>query len=219
MIINLRGTSGSGKTTVVKNFMDLAVSRNRVLVKGRDRPIGYSLKMPWQTDRQRTFVLGHYETDCGGCDTISSTDEVFDRVRAAHGHGMDVLFEGLLIAAEVKRTMALFTDGLPLLVIALDTDIESCVLSVNKRRAEAWRRRVEETVAKNQELRAKGKKEFPLPPFRGTVNPANTESKHKATVVVMERLAEAGLRTEWQSRETALGRITEEFENATRTSR
>ena len=43
MIINVRGTSGSGKSTIVRNAMDLFTWRGPVHVKGRKQPLGYWL--------------------------------------------------------------------------------------------------------------------------------------------------------------------------------
>src|SRR3546814_2254821 len=47
-----------------------------------------------------------------------------DLVRKSHAAGMDVLYEGLLISAEVNRAVKLHEEGLPLLTVALDTPLE-----------------------------------------------------------------------------------------------
>lgn len=132
MIINIRGTSGSGKTHIVRRIMELYGTKVNVMVEGRRKPQGYILSggPPGRT----LAVLGHYETACGGCDTLPTRDLMFELVRSAHADGHDVLFEGLMLGGEVNRTVALHADGLPLTVINLTTDMELCLDSVRDRR-------------------------------------------------------------------------------------
>ena len=130
MIINIRGTSGSGKSTIVRQIMELYDTKDSLRVSGRKRPIAYRLT---KEGHRPLVVLGHYETACGGCDTISQQPTIFQLVRTWAGVA-DVLFEGLLISAEVNNTAALYQDGLELRVYALTTDVEQCLDSVNMRR-------------------------------------------------------------------------------------
>lgn len=100
MIINIRGTSGSGKTTVVREIMSLC-SQDR---GGRDvqwpwsqaladsKVIGYT-HQDW-----KIFVTGKYTTACGGCDTIKTQKEVKDLILEWAGKGYHVIYEGLLIS-------------------------------------------------------------------------------------------------------------------------
>lgn len=211
MIVNLRGTSGSGKSTITRALMKSYASKTRVFVKGRDRPLGYILNHP---GRRPLAVIGHYETDCGGCDTIKTIDEVYDIVRQCYQNGMDVFFEGLLLAAEYRRSEALHQDGLPLRVVALDTPLDVCVASVNQRREESYQRRLERTNAINSVKEELGHKPRPIPEPRGDVNPRNTESKYKATFSVLERLRKIGVPVFLVSREAALETIQELFDEA-----
>lgn len=165
-VINVRGTSGSGKSTLVRRITECYQSRERYYEPGRKQPIGYVYHRP---EGRSLAVIGHYETPCGGCDTIPKMEHIFELVRKSHAAGLDVLFEGLLISADVKRTLALHEEGLPLVVVQLDVDIDTCLDSVNQRR------------------RAKK-------PDAPDVNPKNTISKHRGVVKSMEKLREAGVK-------------------------
>lgn len=182
MIINIRGTSGAGKTHLVRRIMELY--DNKVVFREtgekRKQPLGYILT---SKGKKSVALIGHYESPCGGCDTITEMERIFNIVRKAHENGHHVIYEGLLISADIKRTAALHEEGLPLTVIALSTPLEECLASVNARRA------------------ARGKME--------PVNPKNTESKHKGVQQSMRRFQERGVPSEWHDRDGAFARIEE----------
>jgi hypothetical protein len=83
------------------------------------------------------YVPGHYETPCGGCDTIAKPDTVYGLVRQAVEAGHDVLFEGVIVQDDVRRCVELHHD-FPgaVLVIFLDVDVDQCIASVKARRNE-----------------------------------------------------------------------------------
>ena len=167
MIVSIRGTSGSGKSTLARAIMALYNTKEPLFEKGRKQPMCYRL---WNTKKpsEVLHVLGHYETACGGCDTIQAMDTVFGLADelASEGH---VLFEGLLLAADVKRTLEL-NNKHPgqLRVYMLDTPLETCLKQVNARRR-----------ARNPDL----------PP----VNPVNTTSKYNGVLKSYARLKEHGV--------------------------
>lgn len=135
MIIQIRGTSGSGKSTIVKELMEekaLSGSKLRVTEEGRRQPLGYIVS----GGGPQIAVPGHYETACGGCDTLPSYDRIFELIRQSRAMGWNVLFEGLLVSEEVKRTFQLHQDypG-ELVVIFLNTPVEVCLESIRARRA------------------------------------------------------------------------------------
>lgn len=185
MIISIRGTSGSGKSTLVRKVMDLYPERISQFINGRKQPIMYYLKGAGGNEKG-LVVIGHYESPCGGCDTIQSFDDVFAFVRAAADGGYDVLFEGVLLYCEVPRTVSMVQDLYPLHVIALNTPLDVCVESIN--------------------LRRKAKK-----PDAEPVDPANTETKHRGTVTTMAKLQAAGVPVFWLDREQAFHHIIEQF--------
>lgn len=132
MIINVRGTSGSGKTTVVRGLMALAA---------QTFPLGEKLKKPdayvLTLDRvaQPLHIIGSYENVCGGCDGIPTQDDICNRVRrySAQGH---VVMEGLLMSHLFGRYQALDRElqPIPYIWAFLDTPLELCLERVTQRR-------------------------------------------------------------------------------------
>lgn len=186
MFINIRGTSGSGKSTLVRKLMEhpAYALTSRVRAQGRKQPLGYMFHRRNGSGRG-LYVAGHYETACGGCDTIPSYDENYSHIRKAHSADMDVVFEGLLISAENRRLIELHNDYPGLVyVIALDVPLDVCLESINSRR------RVKKPEAVD-------------------VNPKNTESKHKGVKSSMKKLAEAGVASSWENRDTAYAKLVE----------
>lgn len=209
MIINIRGTSGSGKTTLARAVMDLYGTRVPVKEQDRKRPIGYIFN---RGERGRSLaVIGHYETPCGGCDTITDQDHIYELVRKSHDAGMDVLYEGLLISAEVNRAVKLHQDGYPLFTVALNTPLQVCLDSINDRRQQNFKLRQAAVQAQNDIYESKGRKLLPLPNPKGDVNPKNTESKYKGVQGSMRRLQEAGLRAVWADRDEGFHIIRQEL--------
>lgn len=176
MIISIRGTSGSGKSTLVRKVMECYHYKVPQFIAGRKQPISYNLYD--DEGSQHLTVIGHYESPCGGCDTIHEFDDVFRLVRKAHEEGSHVLFEGVLLYCEVPRTIALAGE-FPVTIIALNTPIDVCVESINLRRAE---------------------KSILSEP----VDPENTITKFNGTVTTMARLEELGVPVNWCSRDEAL---------------
>jgi energy-coupling factor transporter ATP-binding protein EcfA2 len=179
MIIQIRGTSGSGKSTLVRRVMGLYDEVTSIHTEGRRQPASYVLRADGV---QSLNVLGHYETDCGGCDTLPSFDTTFAMAVAGHQNGYNVLMEGVLLYCETARTFVLPRKDL--LVIGLNTPLDVCVAGINERR----RRKKPDAEA---------------------VDPANTEAKHRGTVSYMEKLRAAGIQAEWHNRETAYKRLIE----------
>lgn len=176
MIISIRGTSGSGKSTLVRRVMDEYVFKFPMAVEGRKQPLYYIMGHE-SPDHRDLVVIGHYESPCGGCDTIESFDTVFELVSRFNDEGYDVLFEGVLLYCEIPRTVELVHNLNPFHVIALNTPLEECVHSINLRRAERgdWE----------------------------PVNPLNTITKFNGTITSMEKLVGAGVPVSWESRESA----------------
>ena len=208
MIINIKGTSGSGKTTLVRKVMDCYDTKGKVYVEGRKQPLGY---LCHKEGHKSLAVIGHYETPCGGCDTINKMDDIFDLVRKSHEKGYNVIFEGLLISADVNRTAALHHEGLPLTVLAIDIPLQDCLDSINGRRKASWELRCKKIEQENEERQEKGLKLKELPPKPDDVNPKNTESKWRGVKLCMNRLLEAGVDARWGSRNQCLTIIKEKL--------
>lgn len=185
--------------------MECYATRSAFYVPKRKQPIGYLYRR--EGPGRALAVVGHYETACGGTDTINGLDEIDRLVRLSHNSGHDVLFEGLLISSEVARAIALWNDTKELLVVALDTPLDQCLASVNARRDAGHQERLARVEAQNAERREWKKKELPLPEPKGGVNPKNTTSKHRAVELSMARLQEGGVPALWLSRDGAFNEI------------
>ena len=143
-IINPRGTSGAGKTWLVREVM-AAYCRGGAAAEplrraGRSRPMG--VRLACSGDRRPLAVIGHYGTTRGGTDTIPEADGGLDEAVRLAGSlacdGHDVLLEGLQLSGDVERTAALARAqrmrGSTLHVLCLDAPVDSCVRNVVARR-------------------------------------------------------------------------------------
>lgn len=154
MIIQVRGTSGAGKTHLVrmlmKQYSHVTPVRPDVIPTGKKRkhPIGYILSLP-DSIAKDLFVPGHYETACGGADTInwaktpanapvpgiSGWDWVNQLVESYANNGLHVLYEGLMVGYD-KRHIRAFHKEFPCAIIGLNTSLRECIDNVKRRRAE-----------------------------------------------------------------------------------
>lgn len=178
-IVNIRGTSGSGKTTLVRALWDSAerVTPDHATMNGgtAKAPQNYLLSRVEGMRDPFLWVLGKYETACGGCDTIKTQDDICQRVRFFHSMG-PVLFEGLLISHLFSRYRDLAHELGGIRFLFLDTPEEVCVERVKQRREERARRL--------------GKPAKPL-------NETNTRQKWHDMRRVFEKMEVAGLHPEW----------------------
>lgn len=180
MIINIRGTGGSGKSTLVMTVMAKYDRRTPQYLEGRKRPIGYLCERAGTA----LYVPGHYEIPTGGCDTIQKIDDVYNLVNNAAQAKHDVLYEGIMIGDDVRRCIDLARAHPPLMVIALNTPIDQCLASIQARR---------DTRGDEREL-----------------NPKNTVSRlHRLRTSMIPRLKDAGVNCQWMSREKALEEVLE----------
>lgn len=128
MNVNIRGTSGSGKSYIVHSLLkEFDTITTPLHMEGRKRPWGYKVGL-----RSPVIIMGHYETACGGCDTLPNMDFIFEKVSEQAKKGYHVLFEGVLVSEERKRSIMLED----LLIVKLSTPVEECLKSINKRRRE-----------------------------------------------------------------------------------
>lgn len=134
MIITVRGTFGTGKTTFARRVIELYKQKASVRIAGRRQPLYYSLS---NGPSSQLFVLGHYNSPCGGADTLKTLDQTFDLTRHLYASG-HVFFEGALLSSEFNRTNQLGLDygKENVHVIMLDVPVERCIAQVQQRRAE-----------------------------------------------------------------------------------
>jgi hypothetical protein len=107
-------------------------SRIPTKIEGRKQPIGYLCGRK-SDDGPPLWVVGHYETSCGGGDTIPSIQMVYDQVVENAEKGFDVIYEGLIIQSDVKRCIET-AKRFPLLCIALNTSLDDCKAGIQARR-------------------------------------------------------------------------------------
>lgn len=138
----LRGTNGSGKTRVARYLLEESKAKP-ILRLGR-KVRAYQGEL----DGYPLFILGSYETACGGCDTINSVQEVADLLRLfmtncdeTSVYEVDpapgiVFFEGLMISHMLGTVGAMQVKlGKQNNVLAfLDTPLDKCIEHVMTRR-------------------------------------------------------------------------------------
>jgi hypothetical protein len=183
MIIHIRGTHGSGKSTLVRKIMETYKVRKPVRREGRKQPIGYILKRKGHRD---LFVVGHYESACGGGDTVPKVDDVYRLVRKhAQAYDRHVIFEGILAQHSMPRLLDLANEpgfARRLRVVILNTSIKKSIKSVKKRR------------------RARGDTR--------SLNPSNIIKEQRGVDLSRIRLKTAGIKVKTLSRSDALTYIT-----------
>lgn len=132
MLISIRGTNGSGKSTIIFGLLDLAPYRQHYGVLGPRMPEALELQLVGVS--KPVFVLGSYHVSSGGCDQVQPYDLILDLIRkyAAKGH---VLFEGVLVSSSYGRVGRLMEEwGQEAVMAFMDTPLEQCIENVQKRR-------------------------------------------------------------------------------------
>lgn len=132
MILNLRGTHGSGKSTVVRTILE-RLSQTVTLTGATGKIEGYSGLL---TNGARLLIVGSYKNACGGCDTIQPYSLIWPRIElyAQHGH---VLFEGALVSSSygnIGRASEAY--GSQFVFAFMNTPLAVCLDRVCKRREE-----------------------------------------------------------------------------------
>lgn len=132
MIIQIRGTSGSGKSTIMRQVMDDLGSWQSLYQPGRRKPYYYCCHAD-----PRLIVLGHYDSACGGGDTIGSARQIYDMAMRLYRADTSraILMEGLLLSEDTKWTFQM-ADECTTKTLFLTTDLETCIKQIKKRRKE-----------------------------------------------------------------------------------
>ena len=163
VIINPRGTSGSGKTELVRRILaEYGWRRDRhdawdlnepIFRTGRAHPFAYRLQHPG--DGRPLVVVGHYQVTSGGCDTIRAQDGGLPEVMRFAGDfasgGHDVIIEGLRLSSDVEMSARLAAAHC-LHIFQLSTPLARCVenLVVRRRAGASSRPAIERITTEEQ---------------------------------------------------------------------
>jgi hypothetical protein len=134
-IIQIAGTSGSGKSHLMRAIMDYAKEfGTREEDNDHGKVLGYTLQLN-DVDGD-AYVLGPYNVPTGGCDTSSSAIEIFEQLPRLISHYTHLLFEGLFVMNMTRGPQLAAQYGEKFCVLQLTTPLGTCLESVNQRRAE-----------------------------------------------------------------------------------
>lgn len=133
MIINLRGTNGSGKSTIVRALLSANPHKLCYGVLGPRYPEAYAITLPKRN--RLIYLLGPYLTPTGGMDVVQPYDLIPGLISKYAVKG-DVIFEGVLISKS-KGAVGEHLEqwGKNAVLIFLDTPLQVCIDSVQKRRS------------------------------------------------------------------------------------
>lgn len=148
MVVQIRGTSGSGKSWAIHQLLreELGAWEPQFVSKW----VKSNRRIPlWYKHKEKPIaVCGSYTSLCGGCDNVGSAKyvyQLYEKIRMQYPNHT-LLSEGLLLSEDVKWTTIYTTEkGWDVRPIFLTTDADVCIERVNKRRAYKGKHPVDET--------------------------------------------------------------------------
>lgn len=133
LVVQIRGTSGSGKTWVMKQIMASLGYWQSVMSPKGNFPL-YNLS------ENGVAVIGVYGKVDRGCDRLGSAHTIYDLARSLlEDQAEAVLAEGLLLSNDVKWTVQL--RDFDLRVLFLSTPLDVCLRQLDSRREQSGNRR------------------------------------------------------------------------------
>jgi ABC-type dipeptide/oligopeptide/nickel transport system ATPase component len=164
-IVNIRGTSGSGKSTIARTFLDNLPHEPLPDATGKVK--GYRVDATAAGLKEPLYIVGRYESACGGGDTLKSENEAATLCATAQPNGHVLLERMLTSGSGPKGEFASTFLGTGKITYAiLDTPLDVCLERVLARRTE------------REDAR----------PF----NPENTNNKYRQTHRAATMLRDAG---------------------------
>lgn len=134
-IINIRGTSGSGKSTIARTFLEHLP--HEPLPDSTGKVKGYRVDATAAGLTQPLFIVGRYDSACGGGDTLRSEEEAAQLCDFAQQQGHVLLERMLTSGSGPKGQFASTFLGTGKITYAImDTPLEVCLERVMGRRAE-----------------------------------------------------------------------------------
>lgn len=140
-VVNLRGTHGAGKSTVIQRILREFPRKELI---GEDGKLwGYLVTLP---SREPLAIVGPYRTACGGCDALQPYSRIWPLVDYAAKQAWHVLFEGALVSCSYG-SIGTSSEGYGerFIFATLDTPLETCIQRVNQRRAAKGKGPLEDT--------------------------------------------------------------------------
>lgn len=138
--VNLRGTHGSGKSTVAIALLRHDAANWFPWYFPAEQCIHFGERahriMAMTNTHLNLAILGKYETACGGCDGIKTQDQICWLAEHFVSCGMRVFYEGALVSGLASRYIDL-ARRVPHKFLFLDTPLDVAIERVNLRRAEA----------------------------------------------------------------------------------
>lgn len=140
-LVQVVGTNGSGKSTVVREVMrQSVVSPEPVRDPVTGKVAGYTIRLlkDGTRDTRQVYVVGRYAEDVGtgGCDTMKSPVDVFRLLPTWDVAFGDVLFEGIRMMNHMRGVM-LQQETRSLHVVHLTTSYEEVEKRIRARRIAA----------------------------------------------------------------------------------
>lgn len=183
MIIDIRGTNGSGKSYPIHKLLEQFLT-TEVKRQIWDTTCGEQVETTLIEPIDLALV-GSYRTNCGGADEVTKQDAIVEVLRALNQRHKVVVVEGSIVASVYARWEALAREmDDKYIFMFLDTPVEECIASVRKRRLD-----------------------------KGNFKPFNPEQtlipRHEAIQRLKDRLIEAGRNVETHSRDSIKTRIDE----------
>lgn len=130
MIVNIRGTNGSGKSTIVKTFLQRKPHTEIFGALGPRRPEAYKVRLPGKW----LYAIGPYHSATGGVDALglgaAELVALLEKYRKL-GH---VIFEGVVISTyfgAVGEWLLKHKDEVR--VVFLGTPLDVCLNSISSR--------------------------------------------------------------------------------------
>jgi hypothetical protein len=137
MILNIVGTSGAGKSYLVRellSWLETASPPVRLVpayFAGRKAPVGYDFRL----SGRKWHIVGSYEdADTAGCDSIRAVSSVFDFVRDRR-RTANVLYEGLFVMNHTRGVQLVEEFGDDVCLLQLLVPLSMCISSIDARRA------------------------------------------------------------------------------------